>query len=41
MLKYIKMIFFLFLKKLFLKVAHQNDPKHIKKINFYKIKYFF
>ena len=24
------MIFFIF-KKLFLKLAHQNDPKHIKK----------
>jgi hypothetical protein len=25
----------IFLKKLFLKSAHQNDPKHIKKINFF------
>jgi len=32
-LKYIKMIFFIF-KKSFLKSAHQNDLKHIKKINF-------
>jgi hypothetical protein len=35
MLKYIKMIFFLFFKKLFLKSTHQNDPKHIKKLIFY------
>ena len=33
-LKCIKMIFFLFLKKLFLRSANQNNPKHIKKINF-------
>ena len=32
-LKYIKMMCFIF-KKLFLKSTHQNDPKHIKKINF-------
>jgi len=41
MLKYIKIIYFL--KKLFLRSAHQNDSKHIKilifnkKINFLKI----
>jgi hypothetical protein len=33
LLKCIKIIFFI-LKKLFLKSAHQNDSKHIKKINF-------
>jgi hypothetical protein len=33
-LKCIKMIFFLFFKKLFLKSTHQNDPKYIKKIFF-------
>jgi hypothetical protein len=27
-------VFFIFLKKLFLKSTYQNDPKHIKKINF-------
>jgi hypothetical protein len=33
-------IFFIF-KKLFLRLAHQNDPKHTKKINFYQKKFNF
>jgi hypothetical protein len=32
----IKIIYFLFFKKLFLKLTHQNDPKHIKKLIFNK-----
>jgi hypothetical protein len=34
--KCIKIIFFLFFKKLFLRSAHQNDLKHIKKLIFHK-----
>jgi hypothetical protein len=33
--------FFLFLKKLFLRSAYQNDPKHTKKIIFSKKNKFF
>jgi hypothetical protein len=29
-------VFFIFLKKLFLKSIYQNDPKHIKKLIFHK-----
>ena len=41
MLKCIKIIFFLFFKKLFLKSAYQNNPKHTKKIIFNKKNWFF
>jgi hypothetical protein len=34
MLKYIKIIFFLFFKNYFLRLVHQNDSKHTKNINF-------
>jgi hypothetical protein len=30
---------FLFFKKLFLKSTHQNDPKHIKKLIFYRTRF--
>jgi hypothetical protein len=29
-------VFLIFFKKLFLKLIYQNDPKHIKKLNFHK-----
>jgi len=38
MFEYIKIIFFIFFLKLFLKLAHQNDLKHIKKLIFNKKK---
>jgi hypothetical protein len=40
MLKYIKMIFFMFLKIIF-KIAHQNNSKHTKKLIFNKKKLIF
>jgi hypothetical protein len=30
-------VFFIFLKKLFLKSIYQNDPKHIKTLIFHKV----